>query len=314
MKIVFLGSAHFAVPSLEALCDAGCRIECVITQPDRKGGRGMHLIPTMVKRTAERRGLLVFQPDNINQETHRDFLLRLEADIFIVIAYGQILSPEVLHIPPLGCLNVHASLLPKYRGAAPINRALIRGEQETGISLIQLVPRMDAGPVLIQQAFPILPNDDACSLEEKLAAASIPLLIEGLAGIRDGRAKAVAQDESAVSYAPKLTKEDGLIRWDATAEDVYNQVRGCCPWPCGHSFINGAMIKIRKCRLVRVPVAHGNTRPGEILKVGKEGIIVSCGRDAIAIEELQPEGKRMMTVLEFIAGHRLSPGLCFGQT
>ena len=246
MKIVFFGSSHFAVPALEALTKGAQEVCCVVTQPDKKKGRHLHLAGTDVLATAKAAGLKTFQPENINSPESLDYLKNLSADIFVIVAYGQILSQAVLDIPRIFPINIHASLLPKYRGAAPINWAVINGEKNTGVSMIKVTRKMDAGPIIAQKELSIDIADDSVILEDKLRALGVELLVEGLKDIKNEVFKLVEQDEKRVVMAPKMKKINGYIDWELSAPEIYNLVRGCLPWPGAFTYYKGKLLKIFK--------------------------------------------------------------------
>lgn len=305
MNIIFFGSSQFAVPSLKALLETGRNISCVVTQPDRKKGRGLHLEGTPVKSCAESAGLKVYQPQKINTNESVRFLKDFKADLFIVIAYGQILSQEVLSIPKIFAINAHASLLPEYRGAAPINWVLINGEVHTGVTIMKMVEKMDAGPIISKARADILETDTAQTLEEKLSYISAELLMETLGLIGQNNFEFIPQDENKATFAPRLKKEDGLIDWEDSAEKINNLIRGCLPWPGAFTYFKGKLMKVYRANTAQhVFSAH----PGEIIGISKEGIAVATGKGSLSIEELQIEGKRRVKAEEFIAGHKISVG------
>ena len=246
MKIIFFGSSHFAVPSLEALIKSRYEVVCVVTQPDKKKGRHLHLGITNVKATAKAAGLTVFQPEKINSLEALEYLKSFSADLFVIVAYGQILSQEILDIPKIFPINIHASLLPKYRGAAPINWAIIKGEKVTGVTIIKVTKKMDSGPVILQKEAPINKTDDAMILEDKLRMLGVELLTEALKEIKNKTFKLTEQDEFKVIMAPKLKKADGCINWDIPADEIYNLIRGCLPWPGAYTYYKGKLLKIFK--------------------------------------------------------------------
>ncbi len=309
MKIVFFGSAHFAVPALEALIKSRHELVCVVTQPDKKKGRGLHFGPTLVKQEAQTRGLQIYQPAQINTPECADFLKAFNADLFVVIAYGQILSKEILSIPLNFCINTHASMLPAYRGAAPINWAIINGEKATGISVIKLSEKMDAGPVIMQKSFPIHDNDSFTSLQQRLADSGAELLIESIKLIVKQDYKLMPQDKNKISFAPKLKKSDGLIKWERPAQEINNLVRGALAWPFAFTYYKGKILKI----YVSSVLEGEGFSPGVIMDISKTGITVSTGKGSLLIKELQLEGKRHMHAEEFIAGHKLSIGEKLGK-
>lgn len=307
MNIVFFGSSKFAVPALRALIEAGHKIVCVVTQPDRRKGRGLHIEPTEIKKIAKESGLKVYQPQIINSAEPVKLLKALNPDLFVVIAYGQILSEEVLSIPKVFAINAHASLLPKYRGAAPINYSIINGDTQTGVTVIKVIREMDAGPVIMQKEIAISDNDTVVSLEEKLSKLAAQLTVESLQLIAAGRQKLTIQDKSRVSFAPKLKKDNGLINWGRPARDIVNLIKGCFNWPGAFTHYKGKMLKIYTAGVRgQGPGARG--LPGEIIGIDKHEMIVATGKDSLVIRELQIEGKRRMTAQEFIAGHKVRIG------
>jgi len=313
MNIIFLGSAQFAVPSLEILLKTKHKISCVVTQPDKKKGRGLHLEGTPVKLAASGAGLKIYQPGDINSSEEIEFLKSFGVDLVIVIAYGQILSKAALSIPRIFCINSHASILPKYRGAAPINWAIIMGEETTGVTIMKLEEKMDAGPVIAYKEMNIANDDTADSLENKLSYLAAELLINSLNLIEEKKFQLIPQDNKAATFAPKLKKRDGLINWDKPAGEIYNLIRGCFPWPGALTYYNGKLVKIFKARVTKSP-PHGDfLRPpsrgaGEIAEVTKNGILIITKEDNLLIEELQIEGKKRMSVEEFISGHKIQAG------
>jgi len=315
MNIVFLGSSKFAVPSLRQIISSTHKIICVVTQPDRVGGRGLTLSCTEVKKLAQAYKLRIYQPESINSQESIEFLRGLSADIFVVVAFGQILSGEVLEIPKILCINLHASLLPKYRGAAPINRAIINGENKTGLTVIKMVEKLDAGPIILQKQIDIQDNDDAVSLQETLADSGGEQIQQVLNLIQDKKHRLVIQDESGATYAPKLKKEDGLIHWDKSARSIFNLIRGCAGWPGAFTYYRDKILKIHKVSLILSssqaigPVAG---QPGEVLEIPKKGIVVAAGDGNLLIEQLQVEGKKRITASEFISGYKISVGELLG--
>lgn len=311
MNIVFFGSSKFAESSLKALSDCGHKVACAVTQPDRQKGRGLHFSATLVKEAAHDCGIRIYQPQNVNDPDSVKFLKELKPDLFIVIAYGQILSREVLDIPRLLPINIHASLLPKYRGAAPINWAIIKGESKTGISIIKMTDKMDAGPVILQEETGIDGDDTAATLEDKLSALAAKLLLRVLGSVEDGSYNLTPQDEGGVSFAPKLKKEYGKINWKKPAGDIHNLIRGCITWPGAFTCYKGKLLKIYMAEVLPQALPCGTCVPGEISDVSKEGITVVTGRGNLVIKELQIEGKRVMKAHEFIAGHKVSVAQVF---
>lgn len=303
MKIIFFGSSHFAVPALEALIKEKHKVLCVVTQPDKKKGRHLHLGVTDVKATALSANLKVFQPENVNSSKSVEFLKSFNADLFVIVAYGQILSQEILDIPRVFPLNIHASLLPKYRGAAPINWALIRGEKATGVTIMQVTRKMDSGPIILQKEIKILESDDSVSLESKLCNLGAELLLKAVPLIKSKGHELIGQDEAKVTYAPKLKKKDGLIDWNKPAQEIINLIRGTLPWPGAFTHYKGKLLKIFKARVIECQ--YRLSTAGEVQNISKEGITVAAGDKSLLIQELQIEGKRKMGAEEFIAGHSI---------
>jgi len=308
MNIVFFGSSNFALPSLKALLTGAHKISCVVTQPDKKGGRGLLLLETMVKTVAKEASLKIYQPYSVNIPEAIKLLRDLSPDLFVVIAYGQILSKAILDIPKIFSINVHASLLPKYRGAAPINWAIINGEKTTGITVIKMTKDMDAGQIILNKEVDINNDDTAISLEDRLSHLAAGLLLDSLKSIEKNNYNLTLQDENLVSFAPKLKKEDGLINWNRSAQDIYNLIRGCLPWPGTFTYLKGRLLKIHRVKVTGSASHQVTKSAGEIIQISKDGILVATGGDNLIIEELQIEGGRKMLVEEFIAGHKISQG------
>jgi methionyl-tRNA formyltransferase len=263
---------------------------------------------TPTKNAALEAGLKIYQPQNTNTEESIEFLKTLNADLFVVIAYGQILSQEILDIPKIFSINLHASLLPKYRGAAPINWAIIRGEKTTGVTVIKMTARMDAGAIIMQKETAINNEDTAVTLEDKLSNLGAQALLESLTAIEDNKFNLTAQDERGLSFAPKLKKKDGLINWKEPAGEISNLIRGCLGWPGAFTYYKGKLLKIYKAEVSLLPQLSSPPPQGEIIKVDKSGIVVAAGDGGIIIEELQIEGSKRMNAEEFVAGHKVLPG------
>lgn len=303
MDILFFGSGRFALKSLEALASAGHKITLVVTQPDKPKGRHLDFSPTEVKKRAQDLHLNVYQPQNPNTEEAIKVFKSIPADLFVVIAYGHILKNALLPIPKVYPLNIHASLLPKYRGAAPINWALLNGEEKTGISIIKMSEHMDAGDILLQREISIDRADDAETLGEKLAILAATALLEAIDLIIKGKAEFRKQNDLHASFAPKLEKRHGLIDWHKHAQEIFNQIRGLVPWPAAYTFYKGNRLKIWKAKIIKDETA----RPGEILKADN-GLIVGTVKDALEIIELQLESGKRLNAREFLYGHRLQAG------
>lgn len=309
-RIIFMGTPAFAVPSLNALIEAGCSVVAVVTRPDKPRGRGMEMAPSAVKEAALKAGITVLEPVKINEEDFISKLRSFEADFIVVVAYGRILPRAVLEIPPGGCVNLHASLLPKYRGAAPINWAIIRGEKETGVCTMLMDRGLDTGAVLLRESTPIGERETAAEVAQRLSKMGGPLLLRTIGLINEGKITAVAQDESKASYAPLLKKEDGMIDWSRTAREIDCLVRGVCPWPGAYTHWQGAVIKVHKGRQVKVDEPQGErdaVSPGTVIETCGGCIAVRCGGEGSVYEilELQPENKKRMSAGDFLKGYRL---------
>ena len=303
MSIVFFGTPEFAVPSLKALMDSGEDISLVVTQTDKVKGRGHKLSPPPVKVAAQKAGLSVMQPESLKEEMFLRGLVSLTPEFVIVVAYGKILPKAILDLPVRGCINVHASLLPKYRGAAPIEWAIINGEEKTGVTTMFMDKGLDTGDVLLQRETEIGREDTAGSLALKLAELGASLLIETIKGIRDGRTKPVPQTGETV-YAPPLRKTDGRIDWSKSARDIFNFVRGMQPWPGAYCQIGNERVTLLKTEPV-----NGEGNKGVISEIEKNSFIIGTGRGRLAVLELQPAGKKPMSASAFVHGRKLSEGV-----
>lgn len=304
MAVIFFGTPLFAVPSLQALIDAEEEIALVVTQPDKVKGRGHLLSAPPVKELALAKGIEVVQPARIRNEEFYGLLRRIAPEFIVVVAYGKIFPQEVLSIPRSGCVNVHGSLLPKYRGAAPLQWALINGETVTGVTTMLMDAGMDTGDMLLQAELPIAPDDTAETLSARLSRLGAATLVETLKGLRAGTIAPVQQPPGA-TYAPPLKKEDGRIDWRRSAAELSHFVRGMYPWPSAFCYLNGELIKI----IAATPLDGGAPgRPGRIEKASKGELIVGTGKGTLNIGMLQPQGKKAMTAEAFIAGRRLKEG------
>jgi methionyl-tRNA formyltransferase len=305
MRIVFMGTPEFAVASLEALLAAEDPVVGVVTQPDRPKGRGQELVASPVKQVAQRVGLSILQPTKMKDPAFLEALRSWQPDLIAVAAFGRILPPVILTLPPKGCINVHGSLLPKYRGAAPIQWAIINGEKETGITTMMMDEGMDTGAVLLQGAVEIAPDDTAGTLSEKLAEVGGRLLVETIKRLKTGTVTPIAQDHSQATLAPPLTKEHGRIDWSLGAEEIFNCVRGMSPWPGCYTHYAGERWTIWRA----IPLEeHMSAAPGTIAALSKERIMVTTGAGALAILELQPANSRRMTVTQYLTGHSVRLG------
>jgi methionyl-tRNA formyltransferase len=301
-RVVFMGTPAFAVPSLSALAESE-DVTLVVTNPDRPSGRGQALSLPPVKVEAQRLGLPVFQPEKAR---HPDSVTRIAAerpDLIVVVAYGQILPKSILDIPARGCINVHASLLPKYRGAAPINWAVARGETATGVTIMKMDAGMDTGPMLLVREMAISDEDTAQTLFGKLSLLGAEALIEALRRLHEGTLAETPQDDALASYAPMLKKEHGKIDWSRPAAEVRNLIRGMVPWPSAFTSHAGKALKV-----LSASVREKRGEPGEILEVGRDGIVVGCGAGALALGSVQPEGGRTMSSRDYAQGRRVKKG------
>lgn len=309
-RIVFMGTPDFAVPSLQALLDADPavvgRVVGVVTQPDRPKGRGARLTPPPIKVLAERAGIPTIQPLKMKDPAFLGTLRSWAPDLIAVTAFGRILPPVVLGLPPMGCINVHGSLLPKYRGAAPIQWAIINGETETGITTILMDPGMDTGPMLLRETIPILPTDQAGDLATRLAPIGGRLLVETIARLKQGTVTPTPQDDAHATMAPMLKKEDGDLDWQGDAVSLANRVRGLTPWPGAYTFYGAERWQIWRARAE--PIGCAEAAPGTILEVTKEAIRIATGNGSLLILELQPASGKRLSVMQFLVGHGVKAG------
>lgn len=311
MKIVFMGSPDFAVPSLVELAqNKDIEIRGVVTQPDRRKGRGQQKQPTPVKKKSKELNLDVFAGDDVNQE---QFILKLqefELDFIVTAAFGQILSAELLALPALGCINLHASLLPRYRGASPIQMAIVNGDQYSGVTTMYMDEGLDSGDIIYRQKVKILNDDTAGKLHDRLADIGAPLLVKTLQDIKQGTAPRIEQDESQSSYAPLLDKKFGEIDWTETAPDIYNLVRGVNPWPGAYTYLDGQYLKIWQTEVI---TGDSDKKPGEVVIADcEQGLIIQTGNQQLRISKLQLSGRRKMSDIKFLRGCGLRPGQKLG--
>lgn len=309
MRIVFLGSGSFAIPSFEALLAAGHHVVALVTQPDKESGRGRELSPPPMKPVAEARGVVVMQPRRIKAPEVEASLRALAPDVQVVVAYGQILPGRVIEIPPLRTVNVHGSLLPRLRGAAPIQWAIAEGHAETGVTTMLIDEGLDTGPILLARTTPIGPTETTEELEPRLARLGAELLVLTLAGLRDGSIRPQPQDASQATYAPLIRKEDGLLDWSARADVLARRVRAFHPWPGTSTRFAGRGLKV----LGAAPdPRHHDAPAGSVLAVEKEGVLVACGEGTtLRLLRVQPESRRAMEAFAFATGSRLTAGLSF---
>jgi methionyl-tRNA formyltransferase len=305
LRVVFFGTPAFAVPTLTALLDSVHDVAGVVTQPDRPRGRGQKTTASPVKTAAIAAGVPILQPESIRDGAFGVALSALDADIGIVAAYGQILNQALLDTPPMGMLNVHASILPRYRGAAPVHRAIINGERGTGITIMRMVRALDAGPMLAVTRRSIGRDETSDEVERDLSLIGARLLIATLDGIVDGRTNETAQNEADASYAPRLAKDDGRIDWAWPADRIHNLIRGLHPWPHAFTFLGQQRFILHRSHALPDPV---NAPPGTILDAAGDALRIATGDGVIEVLELQTEGKRPMPAREFLAGHPLDAG------
>jgi len=305
MNLVYFGTPEFAVTPLKTLLNSGYEVLAVVTQPDRGSGRGRHIASCPVKIEAQKAGLQTLQPLKVRNTEFLDNLRSLNPSVIVVAAYGQILPSEIIHLPAFGCVNIHASLLPKYRGAAPINWAIINGETRTGITTMLMDEGMDTGPILFQEEVEITPEDTAGSLSSNLSQIGADLIIRTLKELENGMINPVPQSDKA-SYAPLLKKTDGLINWSRSAVEISNFIRGMNPWPGAYGFLEGERIKILKV----VPLDESG-EAGIIKSVSKDELIVGAIKGCISILEIQPQGKPVMLIRAFLQGRKLKAGMRF---
>lgn len=304
MKLVLMGTPAFAVSSLEALLKAGHSMAGVFCQPDKPVGRHHNkLQPPPVKEAAQAHGIPVFQPETLKDGTALAILKELDPELIVVAAYGRILPDDILALPPKGCINVHSSLLPKYRGAAPINWAILRGDTETGVTIQHMAHDLDAGDIILQRSTPIGETEDAAALYDRLAQLGGELSVEAVAQIEAGTAQRVPQNHEEATQAPMLSKEMSPVDWTRSAQEIFNQIRGLYPWPgASTDIISGEPVKLWRAQVVE---KHTDAGPGAIISASKQGIDVACGelQHVLRILELQPPGGKRMTAAAYLAGH-----------
>jgi methionyl-tRNA formyltransferase len=311
LRIVFFGTPAFAVPTLSRLLESRHDVVGVITQPDKPRGRGQRVSDAPVKALAVDRGLTVLQPERLSRALFEEEFAALKADLGVVAAYGKILPEWLLQAPRLGMVNVHASLLPKYRGAAPVQRAVVAGETETGVTIMRVVKALDAGPMLARAVRPIGPDETSDVVERALAALGADLLPGVVDELAAGHAVETPQNDAEATYAPRLTKEEGAIDWTRPARDLHNHVRGMRPWPSAYTFLKAQRLVVHQARVSDSHAA--SAKPGTCVAAGPV-ITVACGDGrALDLIQVQPEGRRVMPARDFVAGHGRLTGQRFGQ-
>lgn len=306
MKVVFMGTPDFSVPTLEAIYNNGHDISLVISQTDKAKGRGKKVIFTPVKEKAIQLGLNVYQPDNINSEESIEIIMEEKPDIIVVVAYGQILKESILNIPKFGCVNVHASVLPKYRGAAPINWVIINGEKSTGVTTMLMEKGLDSGDMLLKRETKIFYNETAGELHDRLMNLGAELLIETIKGLEKGTISRTPQEHNKATYAPMMSKELGKVNWSDKAINIQNLVRGTQPWPGAFTTYKDTIMKILE---VDIADKFINEEPGKVVKVDDEGIYVTTSDNCIVIKQVQFPGKKSMSVSDFLRGNDFEIGV-----
>lgn len=310
--IVFMGTPDFSVPVLEKVIEDGYKILAVVTQPDRPVGRKKVLTPPPVKAAALKYGLPVLQPEKLSKSAELDEIIRLKPDLVVTAAYGQLLPNVLLEAPKYGCINVHASLLPELRGGAPIHYSILQGKKETGITIMYMAEKLDAGDIISQAAVVIEEEDNTGTLHDKLSMVGADLLSKTIPSLLDGTSQRTPQDESKATFAPNIRRTDEKIDWSRSGEELYNQVRGLCPWPVAYTMLDGAILKVWKSE--KVPNTTGIS--GTILSVEEDGLVTATGSEtALKITELQPAGKKRMSARDYLrgSGASLQAGAIFGD-
>ena len=317
LKIIFFGSSEYSIPTLSVLVKAGCPIQAAVTLPERKGGRGQEVLPSPVREWAEAHKIKAFQQEKMADPSFQETLKALSPDLFIVVSFGKFLPSSLLQIPKLYALNIHPSLLPKFRGPSPVAWAILEGDQTTGVTLIRVNERIDAGEILLKEEHPIAETDDVHTLSERLFQKGAELLLKGLSLIEEGHAQFTPQDEKKATYAPRLKKSDGDIDWSDESRRIARQIRAFKGWPGSFTFYQGRRLILWKVH----PQAKGGPvlgenrskqeRPGQVIALSKEGIVVATGDGALLIQELQLEGKERLAADRFLAGHPLTVGETF---
>ncbi len=300
-----MGTPQIAAVTLERLFQGPDAVVGVVTQPDRPAGRGQQSVASPVRRFSESHGIPVLAPEKTRDPAFLASLKNWHPRIVVVVAYGRILPKSVLEIAPYGCLNVHYSLLPKYRGAAPAAWTIINGDEQAGVTTMQLVEKMDAGPIYLQQAIAVAPDETTASLQAKLTPVGARLMLETIRGLKEGSLQARTQDEKAATLAPMIKKEDGLIDWRRPALEIERRVRGFTPWPSAYTHYKGKLLKIHRARII---AAEEKPTPGSIVRADDQGFWIATGSAVLSLEEVQLEGKRRVTGVEFLRGARLVKG------
>lgn len=307
MRIVYMGTPDFAVYALESIISAGHEVSAVITQPDKPQGRSKALVPTPVKKKALEHDIPVYQPEKVREEETVNMLKNINPDAIVVAAYGQILPESILNIPKYGCINIHASLLPKYRGAAPIEWSIIDGEEKTGVTTMYMEKGLDTGDMIEKTEIVIEKDDTGETLHDKLALAGAELILTTLDALEEGTATRTKHDDSKSCYASMLNKDMGNIDFTKSATEIERLIRGLIPWPCAYTKIDGKTVKLYKAEVKAID--SKDYMPGEIIEVTKKTFTIACGEDALIIRSLQPEGKKQMDTVAYLNGNKLSVGM-----
>ncbi|MDI9508335.1 MAG: methionyl-tRNA formyltransferase [Clostridiales bacterium] len=305
MKVLFMGTPDFAVSSLEAIIGAGHDLVGVVTQPDKVKGRGGKISFPAIKEAALAHNLTVYQPSRVRDSEFIEIIRDLDPEVIVVAAFGQLLPKELLDMPLYGCINVHASLLPKYRGAAPIQAAIINGEKESGITIMHMDVKLDTGDMILQESIPLAEDETGGSLHDKLASLGARLIVEALDKLKEGTAKRIPQDESQATYVKMLDKKMGYIDFAKPAIDIERMIRGLNPWPSAYTKLKGKTLKIWRAEVIEY---NSNARPGELVELTKDYFVVMTGKDALIIKELQLEGKKRMPCDAFLRGYPIEKG------
>ncbi|MGG1553262.1 methionyl-tRNA formyltransferase [Paenibacillus ferrarius] len=313
MNIIFMGTPEFAVPSLQTLIAEGYNVVAVVSQPDRPKGRKRVLTPTPVKAEAEKHGITVLQPEKLRSPESVERLRELKPDLIVTAAYGQILPKAVLELPQHGCINIHASLLPKYRGGAPIHHAVIRGESVTGVTIMYMAVGLDTGDMIAKVELPILDTDTTGTLFEKLSVAGADLLKRTLPDLLAGRIKAVPQVEAEAIYSPNISREDELLDWSRTSRELWNHIRGLNPFPGAYTLWNGDVMKVWAAVKPEGGSGAAGAGPGTVLSCSAQGLEVATGDGSLLLTEIQPAGKKAMPVAEFVRGVQIPKGTVLGE-
>ena len=311
IRIVYMGTPDFAVEPLEAIIKAGYEVTAVVTQPDKQKGRGKEVKMTPVKECALRHGIPVFQPVKIKEPEAVAELEKYQADLFVVAAFGQLLSEEILNMPEYGCINIHASLLPAYRGAAPIQWAVLNGEKESGVTIMQMDKGLDTGDMLLKRSVELSPKETGDSLHDKLMHLGAELIVEALSKLEKGELVPEKQKDELSSYAKKLTKAMGQIDWSKDAVSLERWIRGLNSWPSAYTIFGGKTLKIWEAQVAEENGAQ-KAEPGQVVSVSRESFTVACGQGELQILSLQLEGKKRVSTREFLLGYQVEPGMILG--